>query len=65
MAAFRMAEALAAAAESLAINPERGRPTRTRTLREYVAIWPYIIRYRISTEAVEIVRIKHGAQRPE
>jgi len=34
-------------------------------VRELVAIRPYIVRYRITADAVQIVRIKHGAQRPD
>jgi plasmid stabilization system protein ParE len=30
-----------------------------------VAIRPYVIRYRVKGRAVQIIRIKHGAQEPD
>jgi len=30
--------------------------------RELVAIWPYVIVYRIRSDMVEILKIRHGAQ---
>jgi addiction module RelE/StbE family toxin len=63
-AAVRLARRLQAAADSLAIHPERGRPT-TRGLRELTIIHPYLIRYRVRDDAVLILRIRHGAQDAE
>lgn len=63
IAAQRMAARLIQAGEALADFPERGRPAR-RGLRELAVIYPYLIRYRIMGERVQIVRIKHGAQDP-
>jgi plasmid stabilization system protein ParE len=64
LAAQRMALRLKQAGESLAVFPERGRKS-SGGLREWPLIYPYIIRYKVRPGAVEIVRIKHGAQRPE
>ena len=50
------------AADSLFEFPDRGRPA-WRGLRELPVVYPYLIRYRVRDERVEIVRIKHGAQR--
>lgn len=63
LAAQRMAIRLKQAVDSLAAFPERGR-IASRNLRELAFIYPYIIRYRLRGGLVEIVRIKHGAQRP-
>ena len=65
LAAQRMALRLRAAAESLNENPDRGRPVGPVGIRELTVIWPYIIRYRVRSKAVQIIRIKHGAQRPD
>lgn len=58
-----MALRLKLAAESLVQHPERGRASGQ--LRELTTVPPYLIRYRISENTVQIVRIKHGAQKPE
>jgi plasmid stabilization system protein ParE len=61
-AASRIALELIEAAESLAELPARGRlvgPGR----RELVTVWPYVIRYRISSARIEIVRVQHGRRR--
>jgi plasmid stabilization system protein ParE len=62
LAAQRMAQRLTLAAASLAQHPERGR--RAGGLRELATVHPYLIRYRVTTDAVQIVRIKHGARWP-
>jgi plasmid stabilization system protein ParE len=49
-------------AESLATHPHRGRAVYG-SVRELVVVRPYLIRYRVTEEAVQIMRIKHGAQR--
>jgi len=64
LAAQRFALRLLAAVESLGDSPHRGRLVRG-SVRELVAIPPYVIRYRIKAGSVEIVRIKHGAQQPD
>lgn len=65
LAALRMAQRLKAAAENLADNSERGRPAGPTGIRELTVIWPYVIRYKVARGVVQIVRIKHGAQRPD
>ena len=65
LAAERMAQRLKAACASLADNAERGRPTGRAGLRELTVVWPYVIRYRIKSGDVQIVRIHHGARRPD
>lgn len=64
IAAQRMAQRLKQAGDLLATHPDRGRAA-SRRLRELTVIYPYLIRYRVSAGQVEIVRIKHGAQRPD
>ncbi len=63
-AAARFAQRLQTAANSLVEHPERGR-SASRGLRELATIHPYLIRYRFSDHAVVILRIRHGAQRPD
>ena len=62
LAAQLMARRLIQAGESLSAFPLRGRPAH-RGLREWTLIYPYVLRYRVRDDVVEIVRIKHGAQR--
>jgi plasmid stabilization system protein ParE len=64
LAARRFAPRLIAAVESLADHPLRGR-TLYGEVREMVAIRPYVVRYRVRGRAVQIIRIKHGAQEPD
>ncbi len=61
-AAERFTSRLIAAVESLAVQPDRGR--LAGRFRELVAVSPYVVRYRVTRQGVEIARIKHGAQRP-
>ncbi len=61
-AAQRMAEDLYAAADGLGEYPERGKPTR-RGWRELLVIRPYRIVYRVSDDAVFILRVRHTARR--
>jgi plasmid stabilization system protein ParE len=63
-AAERVALGLIAAADSLTMYPERGRPIGSRR-RELVALWPYVIRYRVDEGLVVVLRVRHGMQRPE
>lgn len=63
LAAQRMAARFLAAIETLERHPFRGRPV-IGGLYELIVVRPYLIRYRIRADTVEIVRIKHGAQRP-
>ncbi|MBF0562243.1 MAG: type II toxin-antitoxin system RelE/ParE family toxin [Alphaproteobacteria bacterium] len=49
--------------DSLRDFPERGRPIANRR-REVVVIWPYVVRYRVVRDDVQILRVRHGRQRP-
>jgi len=64
MAAGRFASRLVATVESLTDQPHRGRALYG-DIREIVAIRPYVVRYRVKGRAVQIIRIKHGAQEPD
>ena len=59
-----MATKLKSAAQSLELHADRGRPFRGGR-RELVVIRPYLIRYRIVGDDVVILRIRHGARRPD
>ena len=61
LAAERLASRLTAAVESLIDNPERGRPV-SNGVRELVVIRPYLIRYQVTPDTVQIIRIRHGAR---
>jgi len=61
LAAQRMAMRLKRAGDSLGAHPDRMRSVGPG-LRELTAIPPYILRYQITSEAVVILRIRHGAQ---
>ncbi|WP_174301854.1 type II toxin-antitoxin system RelE/ParE family toxin [Caulobacter sp. S45] len=54
---------LADAVEGLKTFPHRGRLIG-RDVREIVTVRPYIIRYRIRSDALQIIRIRHGARTP-
>lgn len=62
-AAREMAERLRDAADCLRTFPERGRPI-IKERRELLVIWPYVIRYRLKGNAVQILRVRHGRQHP-
>jgi plasmid stabilization system protein ParE len=64
MAARRFISRLIAVGESLAEQPLRGRVLYGE-VREMVAVRPYAVRYRVRAGAVQIIRIKHGAQEPD
>ena len=61
LAAQRFAVRLITAVESLAEHPHRGRHVG-QDIREMVAIRPYLVVYKVTTEGVMILHIKHGAQ---
>ena len=63
-AADRMVSRLLKAASNLADFPERGRPAGGG-LREMTTVPPYILRYMVDGETVSIVRVRHGARRPD
>ena len=64
LAAQRMALRLTAAGMSIADFPERGRAIG-KGRRELAAVPPYLIRYRIKGELVEILAVRHGARSPD
>jgi toxin ParE1/3/4 len=61
LAAQRLAVKLIAAAEALESYP--GRFKTVGAAREMVAARPYIIRYRVETDRVLVLRVRHGARR--
>ncbi len=61
-AANRVAVQIVAACDRLEYLPERGRPGLVAGTRELIALYPYIIVYRVTPSAVEILNIWHGAQ---
>lgn len=61
-AANRVAVQLLAACDRLEYLPERGRPGLVSGTRELSTAWPYVIVYRVTPDAVQVVRIWHGAQ---
>ena len=61
-AAREVAQTLYENAMSLETLPGRGRTGRIAGTLELVSFPPFIIVYRITTDAVEILRIYHGAQ---
>jgi len=63
-AAQRLIRRLVDAAESLAIFPERGRAI-SLTRRELPVVKPYLIRYAVTPDEVQILKIRHSARRPE
>jgi addiction module RelE/StbE family toxin len=62
LAAQRMAQRLRLAAESLSDHPDRGRIAGS--FRELATVPPYLIRYRVTPDEIQIARIRHGARRP-
>ena len=63
-AAVDVAERIIETASRLEQHPFMGRPGRLKATRELIVPGlPYVIRYRINKETVEILRIHHMAQR--
>jgi plasmid stabilization system protein ParE len=62
-AAAGLAEELRTAGNTLQYFPERGRAI-SGGRRELSVIWPYVIRYRLTAEGVQILRVRHDARRP-
>lgn len=61
-AAEKLADEIEAKAEKLRERPKLFRVGRKRGTRELVAHPNYLVIYRIETETVEILRVKHSAQ---
>lgn len=53
-----------ATVDSLVDHPNRGRLV-SQGVRELVAVRSYLVLYKITAEGVQIVHIKHGAERPQ
>lgn len=64
LAAQRYALRLFNAANALDESPLRGRVI-PKGRRELATIAPYLIRYRIKGDTVEIITIRHGARAPD
>jgi addiction module RelE/StbE family toxin len=64
LAARRFTARLVSTVRSLATNPNRGRPVGDG-VRELVAVKPYLVIYEVTGGGVQILHIKHGAQRPD
>jgi plasmid stabilization system protein ParE len=63
-AAARLAARLIEVADSLSEFPDRGRDAGAGR-REMTTVWPYILRYRVETDRVVILRIRHGARQDD
>jgi toxin ParE1/3/4 len=63
LAAARLSAELVAAAESLTGYPHRGRSISSKR-RQLATASPYLIRYRVASDHVLILTIRHGARRP-
>lgn len=62
-AAPRMIERIRTAVERLRQFPEIGRPSRVQGTRQLVISGtPYIVPYRVDSDAVQIITILHSAQ---
>ncbi len=62
--AAKLAARLTAAGQGLDIQPERGRAIGGGR-RELTHVRPYVIRYRVKGNGVEILEIRHAARKPE
>jgi toxin ParE1/3/4 len=63
-AALRVARAIYNAIAQLNTFPNRGRPGKIDGTRELpLTSLPFVVVYRVTENAVEIVRLLHGAQR--
>lgn len=63
-AAEQVAAALIESGDSLAHFPHRGRLVPNTALRELVTTYPYLIRYRVVRDEVQIIRVRHSSRRP-
>lgn len=63
-AATDIAIALKGLGDTLMLFPHRGRPVPGHSVRELVAVYPYVIRYRVAGDEVVILRVRHAARRP-
>ena len=61
-AAAALAEALLTQGDGLVNFPHRGRPVGDN-LREIMPVYPYLIRYEVTGDTVQILRVRHGMRR--
>jgi toxin ParE1/3/4 len=62
--ADRIAHTIYSAVSPLDMLPNRGRPGRVEGTRELVLVpLPYVVVYRVQSDAVEISQLLHGSQR--
>lgn len=61
LASQRFALRLIAAGEALSAQPDRGRAL-PGGCRELTIVPPYLIRYRVRGEVVEVLTVRHGAR---
>ena len=64
LAAQRLALRIRQTADSLDIQPDRGR-AMSRNRRELTTTPPYVIRYRYVGDRVNILEIRHSAREPD
>lgn len=63
IAAAKMGQRIVEATERLVDFPHSGRPGRVFGTREVIVVGtPYIIAYRVADDAVQILRVLHGAR---
>ena len=60
VAASRLGIQLMAALDRLEYHSQRGRPGQVAGTREIVEVWPYTIVYRVTADAVQILRVCRG-----
>jgi toxin ParE1/3/4 len=61
-AAREMAARILRAGDGLATFPFRGQAVPNCQVREIIVAPPYIIRYRVESDRVVILRVRHGAR---
>ena len=61
-AAYRIGTRLRDATEILAEHPRIGRSVG-RGIRQLSTVYPYLIRYRVRRDLIEIISVRHGARR--
>lgn len=62
LAARRVAQAILDAGDGLSRFPMKGRAGSEPGTRELVVVWPYVIVYEVEPDAVQVLRVWHGAQ---
>jgi plasmid stabilization system protein ParE len=60
LAASRIGIQLMAACDRLEYQFQRGRPGIVTGTRELVDVWPYVIVYRVTSDGVQILRVRKG-----